>query len=777
MANVPSLFRAGVACAAQTCLVAWTANDGVYALRLDAQLAALDAMPVLLGSGNNGFSTATAVASNGTDFLIATRVTASLDGGPMSSQLVTARVTAGGATTPLRPLPLPAAYGVSLAGGGGRYVVAGATNYNGPYVALRLDALGAAVDATPFTFTTLGGAGYAYWPLVAATSTDFWVVWHESGTPGVSRGARLPLTGAAGTPAPQALGTGAVSRRLDLVAGAGAGLWTVAALSVPTANTENQPTLFRFDAAGTSLDPAGAPLRLVPDTQDAPAVAWGGGCYLAAWESNRGTPYLKQIWARRFDAAGQPLDAPFLVAGAAATQESPSVASDGANFLVAWSERGAAPTAVRAARVSAQGMVLDPAGLAVSPAGVLAAQARVAFAGGSYGVVWTRLMAVTNDAQDIFLQRLSPAGAVLDATPIGVMVDVGSAQQDPAIFSSGAQFLVTWRDSRPSTLSPQLYGTRVSAAGAVLDTPSLNVSGRTSIGSTGQSDYAPSAAFALGQWFLVYNTDTSQEAASRVSSSGAVLEARRTLTFNGGADLASPSATAFDGQRFRYLWDDMNSFARHARAGWWDTSVDAGPQPAVAWSDTMDSVSLAQSAPDSALLVSSAALLPGLPLLERGWRRVVRFCAPGAACSAPALADDAGTPFDAGVADAGAADAGAPDGGGLEDAGLPDAGEDEACPTQATTPAWRTPGAARQTRALTPARPGRAAAAPARRAPSRCSPSCCCAGGGGRSAVLRASACRCLARTGRGRRCRTPRRPRRCRSRARPRTRRRRDRS
>ncbi len=121
----------------------------------------------------------------------------------------------------------------------------------------------------------------------------------------------------------------------------------------------------RIDAEGKVLDAKPLVVCKAKDYQRRPVVAFGGGVFLVAWEDFRnGTD--GDIYAARVSAQGKVLDEDgFPVAqGKGRNQIYAAVASNGREFLVAWMDYWAYPTyGITAARVSAQGKVLDPQGV------------------------------------------------------------------------------------------------------------------------------------------------------------------------------------------------------------------------------------------------------------------------------------------------------------------------------------------------------------------------------------------------------------------------------
>jgi hypothetical protein len=133
---------------------------------------------------------------------------------------------------------------------------------------------------------------------------------------------------------------------------------------------------------------------------------------------------------------------------------------------VAW--RLAAVTAV----ASALALTFTGAKVASSPAFESHFAPAVAFDGTNYLVVW---MDGRGTFYDIYGARLSRAGVVLDQG--GFAISTAAREQlMPAVAFDGTNYLVTWTDYRSETNS-DIYGARVSRAGAVLDPAGIAISG------------------------------------------------------------------------------------------------------------------------------------------------------------------------------------------------------------------------------------------------------------------------------------------------------------
>ncbi|MEM6531609.1 MAG: putative metal-binding motif-containing protein [Myxococcota bacterium] len=207
----------------------------------------------------------------------------------------------------------------------------------------------------------------------------------------------------------------------------------------------------RVGPTGTVLDPSGL-LAAVPGTNDtAPAIASDGTDYLLAYITESGGTY--DVSALKIASDGTVDTSLGNLTSDSTAQNAPAVASSSGGYAVTY-EHGASD--IYALTVSSTGVVSAP--IPVSTAS--GAQTAPAIAGNASGYLITH-----ESGGAVYSARLDSAGIVLDASP-GVSVVTSNAQH-PSVATDGSAFLVGWEDSRAA--HPQIYASRVSPAGAVLD--------------------------------------------------------------------------------------------------------------------------------------------------------------------------------------------------------------------------------------------------------------------------------------------------------------------
>lgn len=249
-----------------------------------------------------------------------------------------------------------------------------------------------------------------------------------------------------------------------------------------------------FAGVGLALPPDLSPLRFLPGDdalgpaagkQWSPEIAAGNGTFLAVWVDDRssinvlpenltgGAAFdnyngsMLDIYAARLDAQGNVIDTtPMVVGQQKQNQALPDVAWNGQNWLVVWSgEQGISccpDINVYAARVSPNGVLLDNPPIVVDTDNTNNGLywPAVSSDGTNWVVVWRDLDA----AAGIFTldgARISPAGVVLDPGGVRLRRDThNSYPVDPDLAFAGDEFLMTWTEDsgevKGQLLSPSL---------------------------------------------------------------------------------------------------------------------------------------------------------------------------------------------------------------------------------------------------------------------------------------------------------------------------------
>jgi hypothetical protein len=254
-----------------------------------------------------------------------------------------------------------------------------------------------------------------------------------------------------------------------------------------------------------------------PNDQGYSSIAFDGTNYLVVWADRRS--WYWDIYGTRVNQSGVILDSNGIrISTAINDQQSPSVAFDGTNYLVVWrDQRSGSYADIRGARVTPSGIVLDSNGITISTAPYSHYTPSVAFNGANYLVVWTG--ARSGDTSDIYGSRVNQTGVVLDTNGIAISTAVRQ-QYSPFVVSDGADYLVVWQDERNS-FYPDIYGARINQAGVVLDPNGIVISTAT------DWQWNPSAAFDGTNYLVVWSDQRNEYVdiyGARVTPAGLVLD-------------------------------------------------------------------------------------------------------------------------------------------------------------------------------------------------------------------------------------------------------------
>ncbi|HKE14753.1 MAG TPA: hypothetical protein VKB80_07820 [Kofleriaceae bacterium] len=205
-----------------------------------------------------------------------------------------------------------------------------------------------------------------------------------------------------------------------------------------------------------------------------PAVAASATSFLVAW---RGGCLNGGVLAQVIDPQGQAVAPTFALSTTPPKEEQPAAASDGAGFLVAWNS-GAS---IRARLLDAAGSLLGADSFAVAASG---ASAVAAFDGASYVLVYQR-------ASDLFAARVSTDGVVLDPQGIAIATD-SAREQEQSMACGGGECLVAWRRGTATGTRSVILAARLAPDGTLLDPGGFQVSlpnlhGGTAVAFSGQS--------------------------------------------------------------------------------------------------------------------------------------------------------------------------------------------------------------------------------------------------------------------------------------------------
>lgn len=237
---------------------------------------------------------------------------------------------------------------------------------------------------------------------------------------------------------------------------------------------------------GTRVSPSGEVLdgpsgfSILSGVSDSGVVAYDGTNYLVV-SGRFSNDTLHDIYGARVNTAGDVLD-DFLIFTAPGGQVMPSIAFDGTNYLVVWSDTrdGSAvgPDAdIYGTRVTPEGLVLDPEGIPVSTALGIQEYPHLIFDGNNYFAVWEDTRNgpdVFPPVLDIYGTRIAPGGDLLDGPPDtgGIAINTHSRpKQNPVVSLFGTEYFVTWAMSFFPDPPEGIFAARVSTDGILIDGP------------------------------------------------------------------------------------------------------------------------------------------------------------------------------------------------------------------------------------------------------------------------------------------------------------------
>jgi hypothetical protein len=304
----------------------------------------------------------------------------------------------------------------------------------------------------------------------------------------------------------------------------------------------------RLDANGQLIDTSPIIVSQATWDQTLPQVAWNGENWLVVWNSQRvaNFSYTTDVMAARVSPDGVVLDPqPIAVDNNPTIDELyPSVASDGTNWVVVWMDQGSY-FELDAARIGPDGTHLDPGGVPIY-------QPSFPQAPYNFSIAFTQdefLIAVQqwgSGSDDIAALRITPT-----LQRIGGLTYISTAagyQVFPDVASNGADFFVVWQDQRFTQY--HVYGSRVTHDGQPLDPSGIDISG------TNGGYPSPEVAWDGAQWIATWDNYGTASFASRITTAGVVLDP-------GGVTVAPnstlPALAGSPGGGAQIVWTDLRA--------------------------------------------------------------------------------------------------------------------------------------------------------------------------------------------------------------------------
>jgi hypothetical protein len=155
------------------------------------------------------------------------------------------------------------------------------------------------------------------------------------------------------------------------------------------------------------------------------------------------------------------------------TQSSPAIATGGDELLVVWEDqRIFLERDIFATRITQEGEITDPFGIPICTAPGQQTNVKVAAGDQNYLVVWQDRR---GGASEIYGARLNFDGTVLD--PDGFQISTGTGwAESPDVTWDGENFMVVFSYDRYELTSYDIYATRISTDGQILDPRGIQLS-------------------------------------------------------------------------------------------------------------------------------------------------------------------------------------------------------------------------------------------------------------------------------------------------------------
>ncbi|WP_224362109.1 hypothetical protein [Hyalangium versicolor] len=540
-----------------------SAADGyynVYARRFSSTGDALDKADISIATGSNYDETTPVVAANSSVYLVAWSDERSGSSRVYATRVSTAgQVLDGVGGFPLSVNSLQ--YMQGLASNGKDFLAiwldyrtSGSRDLYGTRV-IATETTKEVVDASGLAVGTSASLNESF-ASVASNGTDYlaaWTAWNTSNSTFQNLGARVSSSAASGS---AVLDTSALvlsanaGHKHPSVARAGTGYF-VAWDGTSGATTELYSAW--VSSAGAVSAGNGFPVTAISSIyQTEPVVASNKSNYLVVWTEQGGG--LTRILGTRINRDGGVLDVPALVLAATSRErQSPAVSSNGTDYLVTWMDFRTGNWDIYGARVLGSGAssaaVLDANGFVVSSHDGFQNYPAVGSDKTDYFVVWRQ---DPNGRGDVYGARVSSAtGQVLDTSGIAIATNAVE-HYTPRVAFNGSDYLVVWAELQSAT-SWDIHGARVKRDGSVLDKNSIAIS------SLGAEQYEPDVASDGNGFFVVwtdYRTRTNYDIyGTRVSAEGAVLDGDGLALCTETVQEASPKV-AFDGTNYVAAWAD-----------------------------------------------------------------------------------------------------------------------------------------------------------------------------------------------------------------------------
>ena len=526
-------------------IVTYTFGSDVNAVRVSTAGTVLDAVPVVVGTGN-GLQSESAVSCDSSSCLVMWSDSRALNttNFDLFGQRVSFSLALIGGEFPVQTAVGPQV-APSIAVGSAGWITTyedGRTGGATVATAARINSAGVVQDPAGFLINTGFNAEVEAATAAAGAGTQL-VVWSDSRVLGNDiMGVRYSSVGGArlDTPA-KTISNAANDQATPSVSFDGTQFMAVWG---DARGADRDIFAARFGTNGTLTDQAGIAVTTAAGLQGAPDVASGNGVSLVVWADRRNGAF--DIFGAIINSSGVVTVSDIVISNAQGDQNAPAVVFDPNNnvFVVVWSDQRVLDTGdIFGTRVSTAGAVLDPSGVQIAGSQFAQVQPDIAVSGTVVMVVWDDRR--SDPTGDIVGSRINTTGGlnVLDPGGIPISAIPPGRQNSPAIIGTpGNTFLVAWTDTRnQGSTGSDIFGVQLNSSGIPADTTGFAIAASTGdeTGVSFQSD-----ANADGRVALVYNYFRSDVGASRVFRRLVTVDAAAQAGNNGSLCLDDSACTS-----------------------------------------------------------------------------------------------------------------------------------------------------------------------------------------------------------------------------------------
>jgi hypothetical protein len=245
-------------------------------------------------------------------------------------------------------------------------------------------------------------------------------------------------------------------------------------------------------------------------------------------------------------------------------QTSPSCASEGDKFLVSFNSHRCDTTAedIFAARVSANGEVIDTNGFSVCIASGNQRKPKVSYGNGKFLVLWEDDRNFDSTGYDIYASRITSSGVVLD--PGGKRITSFSYQEEAPNLTWGiGNFLTIWDEGD--------FGRNWDISGAFIDSSVTNLDSNSLVISTACDAQLFGKSSWNGSWYLAIWEENHDLYKKRIDHLGNLLDSNSIPICLDSEDQKHPSI-AWGKENFLVVWEDF----RNSDFDIYGTRIDSG---------------------------------------------------------------------------------------------------------------------------------------------------------------------------------------------------------